>query len=575
MTPEVWAPNAEAVELVTEAGRHPMGADDPGSGWYVSDVDIAPGSVYAFALDGGSPRPDPRSRHQPAGVDGWSQVVDVASWPRADGRRGVQLPSQVIYELHVGTFSPAGTFAGAAEHLDQLVDLGVGMVELMPVAEFPGRWGWGYDGVDLFAARDAYGGPEGLAGLVDACAARGLGVLLDVVYNHLGPAGNHLGEFGPYFTSRHATPWGDGVNVDGPGADEVRGFLCDNALFWLRDMGFDGLRLDAVHGIVDQSARPFLEQLAGDVRVAATGAGRPMWLVAESDLNDPRLVRPVAAGGFGLDAQWCDDWHHAVHAALTGETAGYYGDFHEPGMLARALTEGYVYQGEHQPSRGRRHGRPPTGVRSDQLVVAMQNHDQVGNRARGERLVHLAGEGAAHVAAALLLTSPFVPLLFQGEEWGASSPFPYFVDHADPVLAQAIRDGRSAEFADLVGQGGTEVPDPLAEETFLSARLDWDERGHGMHARLLSWHRDLIALRQSCAGLAAGAPAAAMEVSRCEAVVVEREGVAIVAHLGKGSADVPAPGGDVLLASPGAEVSRGRLRGDGPVAAILATRDAV
>jgi maltooligosyltrehalose trehalohydrolase len=548
-----------------------MFADAPEHEWFAADVDVAPGRRYGFSVDGRPPLPDPRSRLQPCSVDGLSEVVEPAAWSRpSQPWRGLHLPSAVLYELHTGTFSPEGTFAGVIGHLDHLVDLGVDAVEVMPVAEFPGRWGWGYDGVDLFATRAAYGGPEGLANLVDACHERGIGAVLDVVYNHLGPAGNHLGAYGPYFTHRHTTPWGDGVNVDGPGADEVRRFLCDNALWWLIDLGFDGLRLDAVHGIVDQSAWPFLEQLADEVRAAEAHAGRPLWLIAESDLNDPRIVRPKAAGGMGIDAQWCDDWHHAVHAALTGETAGYYGDFSAPGTLAKALSEGYVYDGGYQPSRRRTHGRPLEGVRPDQLVVSTQNHDQVGNRAMGDRLVHIAGEGAAHAAAALLLTTPFVPMLFQGEEWGASSPFPYFCDHSDPDLAEAIRSGRRTEFAELVGSGA-DVPDPLAATTFESARLRWDERTSGVHARLLRWHTDLIALRRARPELAAGTQVRVTEVPDGDGVLVERGAVTVVARLKPGHGSVAGPRGECLLASPGARRRGGHTEFDGPGAVIVAT----
>ncbi|HEM45499.1 MAG TPA: malto-oligosyltrehalose trehalohydrolase, partial [Alphaproteobacteria bacterium] len=446
---------------------------------------------------GGPALPDPRSRWQPEGVHGPSRVLDTGSLAWSDaGFEAPPLASGLVYELHVGTFTPEGTFDAATRRLDALADLGVTHVELMPVAEFPGRHGWGYDGVDLFAPHHAYGGPEGLARVVDACHARGLAVLLDVVYNHLGPDGNHLARFGPYFTDRHATPWGPAVNLDGRGSDEVRRFLCDNALMWLRDYHFDGLRIDAVHAIVDTSAVHFLEQLAEEVRTLEATSGRHLVLIAESDLNDPRVIRPPALGGYGLDAQWNDDFHHAVHAVLTGERLGYYADFGQLADVAKALDSAFVYDGRYSRHRGRRHGRAPAGESGRRFVGFVQNHDQVGNRARGERLCHLVSPAGARLAAAVLLTAPFVPMLFMGEEWGASTPFLYFTDHVDPSLARRVSEGRRREFA-AFGWDPADVPDPQAPETFARSRLDWDERARPPHRDLLAWHRDLIRLRRS------------------------------------------------------------------------------
>lgn len=492
---EVWAPHPDRVEVVLPDERRPM---DPGDdGWWHADVEEAgPGTRYAFSLDGGPTRPDPRSRSQPDGVDGWSEVVDHGGFEwDATGWRGLSLRGAVLYELHVGTFTPAGTFDAAIERLAHLAALGVDAVELLPVAEFSGRRGWGYDGVDLFAPHHAYGGPDGMQRFVDACHTHGLGVVLDVVYNHLGPAGNHLPEFAPYFSDRHHTNWGPAVNFDGPGSDEVRRFVVDNALMWLRDYRVDGLRLDAVHAIVDESAHHLLEELAEEVDALATAVGRPLFLIAESDRNDPSFVRSRDAGGYGLDAAWADEWHHALHAVLTGERAGYYEDFGSMELLAKALRQAWVYDGTWSPHRGRHHGRPPDGLTGHQFVVCTQNHDQIGNRAVGERLGALVDEGRLKVAAALLLTSPFTPLLFQGEEWGASTPFQYFTDHADPVLGRAVSDGRRNEFRSF-GWAPDQVPDPQDEATFARSQLDWTELAGEPHAGVLDWYRTLIRLRK-------------------------------------------------------------------------------
>ena len=398
MLVSVWAPRAErSVEVVLRgAGRVALAPAADGRGRWAGEVaGLRPGGDYAFSLDGGPPRPDPRSASQPYGPDGPSRVVDHAAFAWSDaGWRGVDLPTAVLYELHVGTFSPEGTFDGAIARLDHLVDLGVDAVELLPVVEFSGEWGWGYDGVDLWAPHHAYGGPDGLKRLVDACHARGLGVFLDVVYNHLGPSGNYLGRFGPYFGDRHHTNWGEAVNVDGRGSDEVRAFIVENACMWLRDYHVDGLRLDAVHAIVDDSALHVLEQMSVAVRALAAEVGRPLWLIAESDRNDPRYVRPPEVGGLGLDASWADEWHHALHAVLTGERAGYYADFGTLAQLAKALRQAWVYDGAYSPERDRTHGRSPAGLPGSAFVVSAQNHDQVGNRAAGDRL------GALGVAAA-------------------------------------------------------------------------------------------------------------------------------------------------------------------------------
>jgi len=545
----VWAPRPERVELLLEGDRRlPM--DPARDGWWHGEVaDAGHGTRYAYSLDGGPARPDPRSPHQPDGVSGWSAVVDHDRFAWTDRRwRGLPLQGAVLYELHVGTFSAAGTFDGVVEHLDHLVDLGVDALELMPVAEFPGRWGWGYDGVGLYAPHHAYGGPDGLKRLVDACHAAGLGVVLDVVYNHLGPAGNHLPEYGPYFTDRHHTPWGDAVNVDGPGSDEVRRFILDNARQWLRDYHLDGLRLDAVHAIRDDRPHHLLEELAEDVDALSAEVGRTLWLIAENDTNDPRLVRSRPAGGYGLDAAWADDWHHALHAALTGEHAGYYADVADPQTLPKALRQAWVHDGVWSESRGRHHGRPPTGLPPRTFVVCAQNHDQVGNRAQGDRLSHLVPEGRLHVAAALLLTSPFTPMLFQGEEWAATTPFQYFTDHEDPELAAAVRDGRRREFA-AFGWAPEDVPDPQDPATVERSRLDWSEVASAPRAALLDWHRRLLRLRRAHPEVTD--PRVPTRAELVDGLLTVRRGSLVVqANLGDAPVAVDADG-ELLLASPG------------------------
>ena len=500
MTPfRVWAPVARSVELRLEGRAWPMERD--AGGWWSVSPPSGADAEYAFSIDGGPPRPDPRSPWQPRGPHGPSRSVDHSRFAWQDrGWRPPALEDGLLYEMHVGTFSPEGTFEGAIARLDHLAALGVTHVEPMPVVEFGGQRGWGYDGVDLYAPHHAYGGPAGLKRFVDACHQRGLAVILDVVYNHFGPSGNYLAEFGPYFTDRYRTPWGQAINLDGPGSDEVRAFFFDNARQWLRDYHIDGLRLDAVHALHDASALHFLEELSAVVHALSQDLGRRMVLVAESDLNDPRLVRPTAEGGYGLDAQWSDDFHHALHVVLTGERSGYYEDFGSLGDLAKAFRNAYVYDGRFSVHRGRRHGRPATGVPGARFLAYMQTHDQIGNRARGERSAHLMSASRLKIAAALVFASPCVPLLFQGEEWGARTPFPYFTDHDDPALAQAVREGRQKEFASF-GWAAHDIPDPQAESTFAMARLDWGEPEREPHAALLQWHRELIRLRRELRGL--------------------------------------------------------------------------
>lgn len=555
----VWAPRPREAEVVVGGQRLPM--RPAGRGWWECRAEAAgPGTEYSFSLDGGPPRPDPRSAFQPRGIDGPSRVVDHAAFAWTDQRwRGLPLAGSVLYECHVGTFSPEGTFDGVIGRLDHLAELGVDAIELLPVAEFSGPRGWGYDGVDLFAPHHAYGGPDGLKRLVDAAHGRGLGVVMDVVCNHLGPAGNYLPEFGPYFSGRHQTNWGDAINFDGPGSDEVRRFVIDNALTWLRDYHCDGLRLDAVHAIRDDSATHILEELAVEVGALAAHAGRPLFLIAESDLNDPRFVRSRDAGGYGLDASWADEWHHALHGVLTGEVSGYYEDFGPLPLLVKALRQAWVYDGTYSPHRGRVHGRSPAGLDGSRFVVCTQNHDQVGNRAAGERSGALMSEGRLRVAAALLLTSPFVPMLFQGEEWGASTPFQYFTGHADPELGRTVSEGRRREFAHF-GWDPEQLPDPQDPATFERSRLEWAELGKEPHASLLAWHRRLIALRRQFPALTD--PRLDRASAECDedagSLVVRRGPVVIAGNLGGDTWTFPAGQAARLIAASDPRIERTR-----------------
>ena len=494
---EVWAPHAgERVDVLLGDRTHPMNAER--SGWWRTDVEAPDGTEYSFSVDGGPGRADPRALRLPAGPEGPAEVFDVHDFAWTDdGWRGTELRGAVVYELHVGTFTAEGTFDAAVERLDHLVDLGVTLVEVMPVNTFPGRHGWGYDGVGLFAVHEPYGGPRAFQRFVDACHARGLGVCLDVVYNHLGPSGNHLAEFGPYFTDNYVTPWGSALNLDDVGSDEVRAFVLDNVAQWLRDFHVDALRLDAVHALFDVRAVPILEEMSGMVDDLAAELGRPLWLIAESDRNDPRTVTPRSEGGWGVHAQWADDVHHALHVLLTGETQGYYGAFAGPEALTKVLTRVFFHDGCWSSFRGRSHGRPvdPETVPGWRFVVSLQTHDQVGNRAVGDRLSATLSPDELACGAALLLTGPGTPMLFMGEEWGASTPWQYFTDHPDPQLAEAVREGRRAEFAEHGWDRG-EVPDPQAAQTVEHSRLDWSEVGNEPHARLLDWYRSLIRLRR-------------------------------------------------------------------------------
>jgi len=542
----VWAPRAKRISVKVDDSLHAMAGPDE-RGWWKAVVDGAgPGSDYGFAIDDDpTVYPDPRSAQQPHGVHGLSRIYDHKTFAWQDSRwQAPPLASAVFYEMHVGTFTVEGTFDAAIAHLDYLVELGVTHLELMPVAAYPGDRGWGYDGVQLFAVTENYGGPDGLKRLVDACHARGLAVVLDVVYNHFGPVGNYAGKFGPYLTDRHCTPWGDAVNFEAAGSDEVRRFFCDNAMMWMRDFHIDGLRLDAVHEFVDRSAIHFMEQLSAEIEVLAATLGRRLVLIAESDLNDPRVVTPREASGYGIDAQWSDDFHHALFTLLHTEGGGYYADFGTMEKLAKSLTRVFVYDGAYSQYRRRHHGRPVDGLSAHRFLGFIQDHDQVGNRATGDRIEQIIGMDRAKVAAGLVLTAPFVPLLFQGEEFAASTPFLYFADHEDPEMARAVSAGRKREFA-AFGFTEQEVPDPEVRETFERSRLNWDEVDKGRHAEMLEWYRRLIHLRRNSASLNDG-DIGHTSVQYDEAkrwLAMDRGAVRIVMNLGGEAASFDVPEG--------------------------------
>ncbi|MET4670726.1 malto-oligosyltrehalose trehalohydrolase [Streptomyces microflavus] len=497
---EVWAPEADTVVLEAAEVRYPMERDPEREGWWSAGAEAVDGERYGFRVDDGPLLPDPRSRRQPDGPDGPSAVVDQGAYAWREGWAGRRLNRAVLYELHVGTYTPEGTFDAAAARLGHLAELGVTHVSLMPVCPFPGTNGWGYEGVSLWAVHEPYGGPEGLKRFVDTAHGLGLGVILDVVHNHLGPSGNYLPAFGPYFTDTHHTPWGAAVNLDAPGSDEVRAFLLGSALAWLRDYRLDGLRLDAVHALADTRALTFLEELSTAVDALAVELGRPLGLIAESDLCDPRTTTPRQAGGLGLHAQWNDDFHHALHTALTGESQGYYADFARAPLaaLAKTVTSAFFHNGTWSSFRGRTHGRPVDVTRSPahRFVGYAQTHDQIGNRALGDRLAASLSPGLQACAATLVLTGPFTPMLFMGEEWGARTPWQFFTDHTDPELAEAVRNGRRREFG-AHGWAEEEIPDPQDPATRDRSCLDWSEPEREPHARLLDWYRRLIALRRT------------------------------------------------------------------------------
>jgi maltooligosyltrehalose trehalohydrolase len=505
---DLWAPRAKTVSVQVSGSRFVMTRLDERGNWRSEGLQTDPHADYGFLLDE-DPRlyPDPRSGWQPTGVHGLSRLYDQGAFHWTDtGFQPVPLERAILYELHVGTFTGQGTLDTAIEKLGELADLGVTHVELMPIASFAGEYGWGYDGVALFSVHEPYGGPDALKRFVNAAHEKGLAVLLDVVYNHFGPVGNYTEKFGPYLNDAHKTPWGGAVNLEGADSYEVRRFFCDNALMCLRDYHVDGLRLDAVHAFVDRSAIHFLEQLSAEVEALGAALGKRFVLIAESDLNDPRIVTPRQAGGLGMDAQWSDDFHHALFTVLAREPeAGYYGDFGSLAQLAKAIEQTFVYDGIYSHYRRRIHGRPISGLSQARFLGYIQNHDQIGNRATGDRVAQVVGIPRARIAAALVLMGPFVPMLFQGEEWAASSPFQYFANHEDPRMARAVSEGRKREFA-AFGWNPALIPDPEKRETFERSKLKWDEVEDPSHAEMRSWYRELIRLRRATPRLNDSAP---------------------------------------------------------------------
>lgn len=572
----VWAPKAKTLGVKIEDTVYPM--QQATGGWWQADVANAhAGTDYVFVIDNTEPAvPDPRSAWQPQGVHGPSRIFDHAAFQWTDTQwEAPPLSSAIIYELHIGTFTPEGTFDAAQKHLAYLKDLGITHVELMPVNAFPGNHGWGYDGVDLFAPHEPYGGPEALKRFIDTCHQHGLAVLLDVVYNHLGPSGNYIGKFASYFTHLHNTPWGEAVNLEDAGSHEVRRFFCDNALMWLRDYHFDGLRLDAVHAYIDRSAINFMEQLSKEVRALEAETGKQYAVIAESDLNDPRLVTAIEAGGYGMDAQWSDDFHHSLVTILTGDRSGYYSDFGTIADLAKSLKSAFVYDGIYAPHRDRIHGRPVEGLPGWRFLGYAQNHDQVGNRAKGERLSHLTNTGRVKIAAALVFTAPFVPMLFQGEEWAASTPFQYFTDHEDKKLGRLVSEGRKKEFADF-GWNPNEIPDPQVEQTFQRSKLIWQEQTEPAHAEIMRWYKQLIALRKAHPELTNGS-LAETQVEYSEPhkwLILHRESMQVIVNLGSGPLQRSVENAQLLLTSNNSAAIKGStLTLPSDTVAILKSKD--
>jgi maltooligosyltrehalose trehalohydrolase len=548
----VWGPRAKRVSVVVDGERYAM-ASEPRGRWAATVEKAHAGSRYGFLMDGEkTPVPDPRSERQPDGVHGLSELVDHSAFAWNDeGWRPPTLASSVLYELHLGTFTEEGTLDAAIGRLDYLRELGITHIQLMPLASAEGARGWGYDGVALYAPLEAYGGPDAVKRFVNAAHQHGLAALIDVVYNHFGPSGNYTGKFGPYLTESHSTPWGGAVNFEDAGSAEVREFFIENALMWLRDYHFDGLRIDAVHAFIDRSATHFLEQLEEAVRTLGNHTGKQYAVIAESDLNDPRLVTAREAGGYGLDAQWSDDFHHALWVVLTGERTGYYQDFGSMADLAKAIQEAFVYQGQYSPHRKRNHGRSIGALPADRFLGYIQNHDQVGNRAQGERLSHVVDIGRAKIGAAMVLLGPFVPMLFAGEEFAASTPFQYFTDFQEKELGRLVSEGRRREFV-AFGWAPEEIPDPQAQETFLRSKLRWEESGQSIHAEMLEWYRRLIALRREEIALT-GTELRQVEVSFDEAqkwLRMKRDAIEVVFNAGASEVSLPvSPSHEMVLTS--------------------------
>ena len=500
----VWAPLLEkmAVRLISPHERLiPMEKDGTGH-WSAMSDDVFPDALYYYRLGEDRDRADPASFSQPESVHGPSQVIDhhAFRWEETESHwKGIKLDQMIIYELHVGTFTPQGTFEAVIPRLPELAELGINTIELMPIAQFPGDRNWGYDGVYPFAVQNTYGGPGKLKELVNACHRIGIAVILDVVYNHLGPEGNYIKEYGPYFSDKYTTPWGNALNFDDTYSDGVRNFFIENALFWFKQYHLDALRLDAIHAIYDMSAVPFLQELAQRVKAFSAQEGKMLYLIAESAVNDAKVTRPSELGGYGIAAQWCDDFHHALHTLLTGEAEGYYIDFGKIRDFEKALQEGFVYSGQYSRYRKRRFGNSSRDIPAHQFVVFSQNHDQVGNRMLGERLSTLVSLESLKLAAGAVLFSPYIPLLFMGEEYGEEHPFLYFVSHSDLPLIEAVRKGRKEEFKDFEWRGAP--PNPQSEETFLNSKVDWEKRQVGSHKILLNFYNRIIRARKEIPAL--------------------------------------------------------------------------
>ena len=567
----VWAPEQERMRLLLEDVTLDLVRDR--DGWWRADVPAAAvGSDYSYLIgDDDTPRPDPRSPRQPDGVHGPSRVYDHSAYEWGDRAwTGRTLPGAVIYEMHIGTYTPDGTFDAAIERLDHLVELGIDLVEILPVNAFNGTHNWGYDGVCWYAPQETYGGPDGLKRFVDACHGKGLGVVLDVVYNHFGPSGAYAPMFAPYLTEGSNT-WGRSLNLDGAHSDEVRRYIIDSALMWLRDYHIDGLRLDAVHALVDHRAIHVLEELAVDVAVLEAHVGRPLTLIAESDLNDARLVTPREAGGYGLDAQWDDDIHHALHGLITGERDGYYGDFGTLDGLARVLTGAFVHAGTYSSFRGRTHGRPVDRHRTYgyRFVGFLQDHDQIGNRARGDRLSATVPHDLLRIGAVLLFSSPYTPMIFMGEEWAAGTPWQFFTSHPEPELAAAVGEGRKAEFA-RHGWPVDDIPEPQDPATFQRSKLDWDELDVDAHGTMLGFYRELIALRKAKPDLSDPRLDRVEVTHGPEHVVIRRGSCTIAVNLGPSTLSIDVEAEQLLLATgDGVELSHGTLLLPGRRAAVI------
>lgn len=492
----VWAPFKKKVQVVLK-DKEDVELKKNNHGYWVGDIKgVLPGSLYKYRLDGEQEFPDPASRSQPLGVHSWSQVIDSNNYSWGDKSwKGLPLSEMIIYELHVGTFTPDGTFEAVIDKLDHLLELGINTIEILPISQFPGERNWGYDGVYPYAAQHSYGGVYGLKKMIDACHQKGIAVILDAVYNHMGPEGNYLREFGPYFTEKYHTPWGAAINFDDKHSDEVRNFFLENARMWLEEFHFDGLRLDAIHEIIDRGARHLLREMSQDVDKLQERSGRQYVLIAESDLNDVKVVNSYDKGGFGLEGQWVDDFHHALHTLLTGEEQGYYSDYGKMEDMAKAYRQAFIYDGAYSKFRKRTVGNSPMGLDPSQFVICIQNHDQVGNRILGDRLSKIISFEKLKLAAGVILTAPFVPMLFMGEEFAEDNPFQYFVSHGDKELVKAVQEGRKREFKYFF-ESIADFPDPQGEETFQESKINWNFKEDSTKKIIFNFYKKLIQLRK-------------------------------------------------------------------------------